>query len=176
MRSEPGKFMPRAQARVDAALASAASLVHLTIADSQLGGLHTIAGTARGKALASQLAEQQRADLKGSPYALAPGVVIIPMPQLRASARLVYVRTSAGREYLFAGNLAPIRQSWESARLPARFVTDFGRREDRAAIRSWLLTLRNLKREAPELVVVPGYAIPRRSGLERFFGDYKPAL
>jgi hypothetical protein len=173
---QAGLFRPQAQARVEAALRGADRLVALAVTDNQLGGLRALAGTAKGKELARQVAEQQRADARGEPYLAAPGLVIIPMPQLRFSARMAYVRTASGREYVFAGDLAPVAQSWKRLRLPARFVTDFGRREHRGAIRAWLLTLRGLKRAAPGLVIVPGHAVPRRSGLTEYFGNYQPDI
>ncbi len=74
-------------------------------------------------------------------------------------------------EYLFLGNLAPVGLNWFGPRLPARFVTDLGRREDRKARYSWLLTVRELKEQAPALVMVPGGGIPKKSGLLHFFDE-----
>ncbi len=164
-------FAPKAQARVTRALARAGALVPLFTAPEQLGGLRMIAGTDQAKMLDSQLARLQEADRKGVPHLAAPGVVVIPTPQFQPGSRMVYVKLAIGREYLFVGRLAPIFRNWHSPRLPARFVTDLGRREDRQAMLSWLLTIRALKQRAPALEVISGGMIPQRSGMQLYFDD-----
>jgi hypothetical protein len=164
-------FAPRAQARVVTALSNAQAIVPLSPAPEQLGGLRVLGATEQAKLLDAKLAEQQQADRKGKAYRIAPGMVIIPTPQFRPGTRMVYARLANGREYLFTGSLSPLGRNWEGPRLPARAVTDLGQREDRQAMLSWLLTIRALKRQAPQLVVVPGSAIPKRSGLQHFFDE-----
>jgi hypothetical protein len=159
----------RAQARVTEALLRARMLIPLYAADDQFGGLKMLSGSAQGKQLDADLAAQRRADANGAPYRVASGVVVIPTPRLRAGSRLVFVRLADGREVLFAGSLAPISQRWRQMRLPSRFVTDLGVREDRGAIRSWLLTLRALHEEAPRLTIVSGSRIPKQSGFTHRF-------
>lgn len=162
-------YFPKAQARVTRALTRSRALIPLSLAPEQLGGLRMIDGTEQALALDANLARQQEADRKGAVHRVAPGVVIIPTPQVQPGSRMVYVRLADGREYLFAGNTSPVRRNWHALRLPARFVTDLGRRENRQAIRSWLLTVRALKQEAPGLVIITGGNIPSQSGLKHYF-------
>jgi len=171
-RAEMRSFSPQSQARVARALGKARMLIPLSPITEQLGALRMIAGTAKAKALDANLAEQQTEDRKGLPRKIAPGVVVIPASQFGMSARMIYVRMASGREYLFAGSVAPIKESWSQQRLPARLITDFGRNEeDRAELRSWLLTLRALKNEVPELIIVPGSRIPAGGRLQRYFDE-----
>ena len=130
-----------------------------------------IAGTDQAKMLDSQLARLLVADRKGVPHRAAPGVVVIPTPQFQPGSRMVYARLANGREFLFVGKLAPIRRNWLGPRLPARFVTNLGHRDDRQAMLSWLLTIRALKQGAPALEVISGGMIPQRSGMQLYFDD-----
>lgn len=170
-RFEHVTFGTRAQARVTRALTKARTLVPLSPAPEQMGGMRMIGETEQARTLDAKLARQQQADRIGVPHRVAPGVVVIPTLALESGSRLVYVRLASGREYLFLGNLAPTRLNWFGPRLPARFVTDLGRLEDREALYSWLLTVRELKENAPALVVVPGGGIPKKSGLLHYFDE-----
>ncbi len=170
-RFEHETFAVRAQARVVRAVARASALVPLSPAPEQLGGLRMIAGTDQAQRLEMQIAKMEEAERISVPHRVAPGLVAIPTPQVHPGSRMVYARLADGREYLFAGKIAPTRRNWRGPRLPARFVTDLGHREDRQAMLSWLLTIQALKREAPALVVVPGATIPKRSGLQQYFDD-----
>ena len=162
-------FFPRAQARIASALSRAQMLVPLALTPEQLGGLRMLGQSEQAKALDAKLARQQQADSKLVPHRVAPGIVVIPAPKFQAGARMVYVKLASGREYLFAGNIARTYRAWSELRPPARFVTDIGKKEDRGAIMSWLLTLRKLKQEAPRLVIVSGNRIPKRGGLLHYF-------
>jgi hypothetical protein len=164
-------FGEKAQARINMALTGARAVVPLALTPEQLGGLRKLEEAGQAKALDDDFARQQEADRKGAPHRVAPGVAIIPTPQFQQGSRMVYARLANGREYLFAGELAPTYRNWHDLRLPARFVTDMGRREDRQAILSWLMTIRALKQQAPDLVVVPGHKIPKHSGMRLYFDD-----
>ena len=164
-------YSPQAQARVVTALAHADKLVPLVPSPDQLGGLHMLEGSEQARLLSADFAKQQQADANGEAYPVAPGIVVMPTPGLNSGARLVFVRMAGGKEFLFAGDLAQINQSWSELRLPARFTTDFGKLEDRGAIRSWLLTLRALKQQAPGLIVVSGNKIPQGGGFIRYFDE-----
>lgn len=170
-RFEHQTYAIRAQTRINRALMRARTVVPLAPIPEQTGGLRLIEGTEQAVKLDSNLAQQQQRDRARAPYQVAPGVVVIPTSRFMPGTRMVYVRLMNGREYLFAGKIAPIWRNWYSQRLPARFVTDLGRREDRQAIRAWLLTIQALKRQAPKLVVVPGNAITKGGGLQRFFDE-----
>ncbi len=91
------------------------------------------------------------------PQAMAPGVVVIPTGWPSPGAQMVYVRLAGGREYLFAGDVAPFRSSYDELRVRSNLHNWFEPREDRAAAMRWLITLAALQREAPELVIVPGH-------------------
>ena len=90
------------------------------------------------------------------PEAVAPGVVVIPAPGHAHGSQMVYVRLADGREFLFAGQNAPLDASWRQLRARGRIVADFRYYENRRAVFSWLLTIHQLAREAPGLIVVPG--------------------
>ncbi len=90
------------------------------------------------------------------PEAVAPGVVAIPAPGHSPASQMIYVRLANGREYLFAGQNAPLDASWRQLRARARLIGDFRYGENRREVFSWLLTIRQLAKEAPGLVIVPG--------------------
>ncbi len=90
------------------------------------------------------------------PQAVAPGIVVIPASGHARGSQMIYVRLTNGREYLFAGETAPLEASWNQLRARGRLLGDLRDREDRGAVFSWLLTIRQLVAEAPGLVVVPG--------------------
>jgi hypothetical protein len=164
-------YAVKAQERVMRATAKAREVVPLATLPEQLGGLRSIASTDQGRTLDARLARQQEADRLGAPHRVAPGIVVIPTPQVQAGSRMVYARLGNGREYLFTGTIAPIRANWARLRLPARLVTDLGRREDRAAMLSWLQTINSLKQQAPGLFIVPGNRLPSKSGMQHFFDE-----
>ena len=95
--------------------------------------------------------------LTPGPVALAPGIVAIPAPSHGPGTRMLFVRLASGAEYLFAGDVAPMAQSWKELRNRPRLVTDYWFPEDRRRVFDWLLTIRNLKAQAPALHIVPGY-------------------
>ena len=93
----------------------------------------------------------------GKPAAIAPGIVVIPAPGHGPGTRMLFVRTASGAEYLFAGDVAPLGQSWLELRNRPRLMTDYWFPEDRRRVFEWLLTIRKLKAQAPALHVIPGY-------------------
>ena len=97
------------------------------------------------------------------PYAVAPGVVVIPASSARPGTRMIYVRLQEGAEFLFTGDIAPVATSWERARPPVRIVTSYLRRGNREQIGAWLRTIRALKAAAPQLQIVAGHdaSLPR---------------
>jgi glyoxylase-like metal-dependent hydrolase (beta-lactamase superfamily II) len=98
-----------------------------------------------------------RPALSGSrPTAVAPGVVVIPSPGPSPGAQMVYVRLENGREYLFAGEVAPFAVNFQELRVRSRFLCQWRAEVDRAAVMRWLVTIAALRREAPGLIVVPG--------------------
>jgi glyoxylase-like metal-dependent hydrolase (beta-lactamase superfamily II) len=74
-------------------------------------------GSEQARLLSADFAKQQQADANGEAYPVAPGIVVVPTPGLNSGARLVFVRMAGGKEFLFAGDLAQINQSWSELRL-----------------------------------------------------------
>jgi hypothetical protein len=76
---------------------------------------------------------------------------------------MVYVHLNSGRELILAGDVAPLRSSWQELRPPARLRTYFVTSDDRVALASWLLTLQDLTLAARKLDIVAGHdsAVPR---------------
>ncbi len=90
------------------------------------------------------------------PIAAAAGVVVIPAPGPSPGAQMVYVRLQDGREYLFAGEIAPFAVNYQELRVRSHFLCLWRAGQDRAAVMRWLVTIAALRREAPGLIVVPG--------------------
>lgn len=158
-----------AQDRVTQMFAQGAGLIPLDQSVAQTGGLELLGTTPAAARIKRDIARQWQRDARREPYAHSRGVVIVPTPGLHPGSRLVFVKLASGREYLFAGSLAPISQSWTDLRAPARLVTDRFRKDDRQEIHSWLMTLKALKRQAPALTIVSGSHIPKKRGLLRYF-------
>jgi hypothetical protein len=93
----------------------------------------------------------------GKPRAVAPGVVVIPLPGLTVGSNMVYAHLENGREYLFTGDAAMIDSSWREMRPPARMVTSYLRPQERRQIVSWLMTINALARAAPHMTVISGH-------------------
>ena len=92
-----------------------------------------------------------------APIAIAPGVVVIPAPSHTPGSQMVFVRLAGGREYLFAGDIATMAQSWRELRARSRLIGDWLAPENRGEVFAWLRTIRALKAEAPRLEVVAGH-------------------
>lgn len=144
-------FDAQAQARVDAAIARAAHVVELSDRPSHNGGYPT--GTRR----VNDALPVSGPASGGAPYALAPGVVVIPARGLAPGVAMVYVRLSDDHEYLFTGDVAPLHRSWHDLRLPARLATRSEARTFRESNLSWLMTINALQRAAPRMTIVTGH-------------------
>lgn len=163
------RYYDNAQARVFAALRRASHVVTLGPEPTQTGGLRFLERTEPPSTLPDMPGVGESARTGNRPYALAPGVVIIPTPDRFAGTRLVYARLSDGREYIFAGTLSRQSVNWKEMRIPGRLITDVVQPENRREAFSWLLTLRKLKAEAPGLVIVSSHRVPGEAGLEPEF-------
>lgn len=165
-----------AQGRVDRTMAEAGLILITHEHPDHIGGLIGWAGNEAGfmaKAYGKQrmttpqsayVAEKlglriNNADpvLERPPFAIAPGVVAIPAPSHTPGSQIYFVQLAGGREYLFAGDIATMDESWKELRARSRLIGDFLAPEDRAAVFSWLRTIRALKQAAPGMVVVPGH-------------------
>ena len=161
------EYRKRAQARIDATLGRADAAILLSAGPKQRDGLVSFRRSHPHTGPAAIDVEDSRA--AGGPYAVAPGVVVIPATSFRSDAQLAYVKLASGREYLFLGSLSPSRWNVADMRAPSRWITDIYGGVDRAETYSWLQTVRLLKRQAPSLVLVPGGRVPKSSGLQRGF-------
>jgi len=141
------EFDPAAQTRVNRALARAGHAVLLADRPAHNGG-HA-PGTRRAGAEMPPPAT--------APYALAPGVVVIPASGLRRGSAMVYAWLANGREYLFTGDAANLSANWRETRPPARLATRGDRPGYRRESLSWLMTINALHRAAPQMIVVAGH-------------------
>lgn len=164
-------YFAAAQARVEGALHKAAVMVPLDPGPAQTGGLSLLRPAPDKARLEGALQRMALLDAGMLPYALAPGVVVIPTPGWRDGSRLVYVRTGEGREYILAGDLSRIRENWSQLRAPAAYFTSYTSGDNRQEIFAWLMTLRKLKAQAPRLAIVSGARIPASQRIEQFFPD-----
>jgi glyoxylase-like metal-dependent hydrolase (beta-lactamase superfamily II) len=157
------RFNPASQNRIDAHMRQAGLILLTSPSSEHAGGLAALAPRANILPRARLSAAQARAlghgsgTAGGAPRAVAPGIVVIPASAPSPGSQLVYVRLENGREYLFAGDIAPFAQSWKEQRGRSRYHTDIARPEDRAASFAWLRTIASLKGEAPRLRIVPGH-------------------
>jgi hypothetical protein len=139
-------FDPVAQALVDRS--GAVSALHLLLSpDVQHSGREIPSVAARNGATGTS----------ETPFAVAPGVVVIPTDAVLPGERMIYVRLANGGELLFAGDVAPAHVSWEELRPPARLVTMVFVDDDREEIVAWLRTIRRWKAGAPQLQIIPGH-------------------
>lgn len=93
----------------------------------------------------------------GAPFAVAPGVVVIPAASHTPGSQMIYARLADGREYLFTGDIATLDLSWRELRARSRLVGAVLAPEDRREVYAWLKTIRALKAEAPDLIVLTGH-------------------
>lgn len=140
-------FDQAAQARVERAARKARNVLLLADRPMHNGGRPPLRGWAEHDAVHG----------RASPYAPAPGVVLIPLEGLSPGAAMVYVRMANDREYLFTGDVARLEASWRTQRLPARLATRRERPGFRRESLSWLMTVNALHRAAPKMVIVSGH-------------------
>ncbi|WP_299307417.1 hypothetical protein [uncultured Croceicoccus sp.] len=171
------------RAELDRRIEQASTILLTGTGPFYASGLHTLRRARLGEAQARVLRAQIPADTEQEqmpnllpddrPSAIAPGIVSIPAPGFDAATRMIYVRMISGRELLFTGPNAPIARAWHAQKPPARIVTDMLENRDRAAMRGWLQVIADLKRQAPDLIVIAGNDIDM---LEREIQDSDAAL
>lgn len=182
-------FLPAGQAEVDRSLHAASLILATDERAEHLGGLTVAAGRPDGAALiAKSLLNTQQVPESGvdfripwplglsvkpkitgdRPVAVAPGVVVIPAPGASPGAQLIYAQTRDGREFLFAGDIAPLAVNFQQLRTPSNYASRFWRPEDRPAAMRWLVTIAELQKQAPALNIMPGHdydwIVDRRNG------------
>jgi glyoxylase-like metal-dependent hydrolase (beta-lactamase superfamily II) len=89
--------------------------------------------------------------------AVAPGVVLIRTGAHSPGSQMIFVRLANGHEFLFTGDVAPFARNYFQLRAGSRLLTDWLEPEDREQQFAWLKTIRVLRRQAPQLFVVPAH-------------------
>lgn len=88
--------------------------------------------------------------------AIAPGIAVMRTPGFLDGAQMIYVRLQDGREYLFAGDSAPMRRNVEWQRPRSRYAAKWYGHEDRTATLGWIKGLARLGAQEPGLKIVYG--------------------
>lgn len=160
-----------AQARVDAALKQAATIIVQADRAPHIGGLTDLLARAQDAARDSEPADTSETNRASQPFAVAPGIVVVPVSGLRDKSSLVFVKLETGEEFLFVGAVSPSDLNWRGIRAPARLMTDYLAPENRDEIFSWLRTIDKLKREDPGLHVISLYKLPADAPLYGTFPE-----
>ncbi len=172
-------FDPGARARADAAMRRASLIVVTQENADHIGGIAELAKTPailRAKFNPVQAAvirtTGQPAIAATGAQAVAPGIVVILAPSHTPGSQMIYARLADGKEYLFAGDIATTMKSWQETRARSRLLSQYfaAHSENRREVFSWLLTIRKLAREAPDLKVVPGHDFDALNDPENHFG------
>lgn len=177
MASGYDRYLPEVQARIDEWMISARRIAFTSEDIDHVGGLVSEL-TEEGETGAKVSANRKQHDaisalapvfseklappiaaLDGDAAyaAIAPGIAAIRTPGTSAGAQMLYVRLQDGREYLFAGDTAPMRRNVEWQRPRSRFVAEWRRHEDRAMALGWIKGLARLAEREPGLKVVYGH-------------------
>lgn len=141
------QYSGEAQTRIETALSKASQVILLADKPTHNGGHPT--GTHR--------VAQELPPSGDAPYALAPGVVVIPVNGVAPEANMVYVQLADDREFLFTGDVARLAVNWKELRLPARIATRGEIASFRSETLSWLMTINALHRAAPQMTIVAGH-------------------
>lgn len=170
------KLNPPGQARIERALREANLILfthehpdHQAAALRLAGGIPAAAKFNPGQlppaALAARLpwpsGTLPQASLRSdAPFAVAPGVVVIPAPNSHTpGSQMIYVKTADGQELLFAGDIATLAFSWQDLRARSRLVSQFLAKENRDEVYAWLKTIRKWKAQAAGLKIFPGHDV-----------------
>lgn len=89
--------------------------------------------------------------------AVAPGVVLIRTSGHSPGSQMIYVQLQNGREFLFAGDIAPLARNVLQLRAGSRLMTEWLEPEDRGAQYAWLKAIRALVKQNPHVFVVPAH-------------------
>lgn len=184
MRGGSGTFHDEAYAKVLAAMAGARLILVTHEHADHLSGasrFQPATGLAGRLALSSeQLANTKALDDAGIPAAMrrsltplvfertlavAPGVVVQKAPGHTPGSLMVYVRTDAGREYLFIGDVAWHLDQIRNLHYRPRLVTDFFLHEDRRAVMAEFRALHDLAEANPGLMIVVSHDRDERQRL-----------
>lgn len=106
-----------------------------------------------------------------APYALAPGVVVVPTDGLGRGARMVYARLENGREFLFTGPAAKVGESLRTLAPPARIGAAGEGPVYLPESKAWLTTINALRKAAPHMIVVTAHDFAQVPHAARGFSD-----
>jgi len=168
-----GTFHDAAWAKIQAALKTAKFIMITHEHADHIGGLAYVepADALAGRLVltSEQLANTNGLDQAGIPEAvrkaarplafehataIAPGVVVQKAAGHTPGSILVYVRTEAGREYLFIGDVAWHLDQLRQLHYRPRLVTDLFIHEDRNAVLAEFRTLHDFMQAHPDVAVV----------------------
>lgn len=153
---EFANFDHAAQGRIDSLARSASLRLYTQVSQSEPTGAVDHLGEARSSM--RKAADRSVGPLSFSTaQAVAPGVVVIPASTHAPGARLIFVQLADRREFLFVGNLAMLGENWTRLRARSHLAALWGPAQNRSETYAWLRTIRQLKIEAPQLKIVPGY-------------------
>ena len=137
---------------------------------AQLGGNHALAAKVIGNPdqlhAIQQLTPSLSGMLKPAPEALvrptgygaiAPGISALRAPGHLPGGQMIYVHLQNGREFLFLGDIAPMRRNVEWQRPRSRYAAEWRGTEDRAATLAWIKGIAALKAREPSLTLVYGH-------------------
>ncbi len=159
-------FIPDAQARIERAMGESGLILLTHEHPDHAGGVTALASNRQirarvrlnpAEAKALQLAGPNPLPSGTQPFAVAPGIVIIPAPSHTPGSQLVYVLLADRHELLFVGDVASFAQNWQEIRARSRLVGQYYIPENRAEVFAWLRTIAALKRSDPTLFVIPGH-------------------
>lgn len=89
--------------------------------------------------------------------ALAPGIAALRTPGHLPGSQMIYVQLQDGREYLFAGDTAPLHRNVTWLRPRSRYAASWLGNEDRIATMGWIKGLAALQARYPNLMLVYGH-------------------
>lgn len=171
------KYHPRVQQVADSWVRAAKRILFTSEDTDHIGGLIALLprdGAIAGKLIGNPvqidavraLAPMLMKSLATAPAALndpagyaavAPGIAVVRTPGYLDGSQMIYVRLQNGREYLYAGDSAPMRRNVEWLRPRSRYAARWIGREDRAATMGWIKGLAQLKQREPRLTVIYGH-------------------
>lgn len=171
------KFLPEIQATADGWLRAARRIIFTSEEFDHIGGLIALmpldremaakvignpeqvsALRALAPALTTSLSPPLPSLADPAGYgAIAPGIAAMRSPGHQPGTQMIYVRLQDGREYLFAGDSAPMHRNVEWIRPRSRYAAEWLSNEDRPATMGWIKGLAELKQREPGLTIVYGH-------------------
>ncbi|WP_298194954.1 hypothetical protein [Novosphingobium sp.] len=172
-----GDFHPAIQATADSWLQAARRIIFTSEEIDHVGGLIAMLPTspdiaekvignpqqvdavrALAPVLTKSLSSVPRALIPPDGYAaIAPGIAAVRTPGHLGGSQMIYVRLQDGREFLWAGDTAPMRRNVEWQRPRSRYSAEWQGNEDRTATLGWIKGLVRLQKSQPGLKIIYGH-------------------